>query len=264
MNRTAVPQSVSTTSKTMTSAPRFLPSGDTALVVEFSDTIDRHVSVLVLALAQRIDDAALDGVIETVPTFRSLMVHYDPLRLPHAQLKARLAQLVEGLSASDAAGRLWHIPACYDPSLGPDLSDVAERTGLSVADVIAMHSAETYHVYMVGFLPGFPYMGDLPAKLALPRRENPRIKVPRGSLAIAMTMAAVYPLESPGGWPLHGRTPVWLGDLRRASPALFTPGDKVKFEPISLSEFEALSARAEAGTLTIEPREIADTGAADR
>lgn len=242
--------------------PRFLPSGDTALVVEFSDKIDRHISSLVLALAQRIDDAALDGVVETVPTFRSLMVHYDPLRLPHAQLKAKLAELVEGLTASDTAGRLWHIPACYDPSLGPDLFEVAERTKMSVSDVIALHSGETYHVYMVGFLPGYPYMGDLPGKLALPRRENPRIKVPMGSLAIAMTMAAIYPLESPGGWHLLGRTPVWLWDLRRASPALFRPGDKVKFQPISLSEYEALRTQAEAGTLTIEPTEIADAGIA--
>ena len=258
MISTVVPQIAPNTAPT----PRFLPSGDTALVVEFSDKIDRHISSLVLALAQRIDDAAVDGVIETVPTFRSLMVHYDPLRLQHAQLKAKLAELVEGLTASDTAGRLWHIPACYDPSLGPDLTEVAERTRMSVSDVIALHSGETYHVYMVGFLPGYPYMGDLPEKLALPRRENPRIKVPMGSLAIAMTMAAIYPLESPGGWHLLGRTPVWLWDLRRASPALFRPGDKVKFQPISLSEYEALRAQAEAGTLTIEPTEIADAGTA--
>ncbi len=250
-------QAASNTPKTPTLAARFLPSGDTALVVEFSDKIDRHISTLVLALAQRIDDARLDGIIETVPTFRSLMIHYDPLRLPHARLRKRLAEFLDGLTVSQTGGRLWHIPACYDPTLGPDLIEVAERTDLSVADVIALHSGETYHVYMVGFLPGYPYMGDLPAKLALPRRVNPRIKVPMGSLAIAMTMASIYPLESPGGWHLLGRTPVWLWDLRRQSPALFRPGDKVKFDPISLAEYEELRARAEAGALTIEPQEIA-------
>lgn len=254
MNKTIVPQA--TPSVNSTPLPRFLPSGDTALVVEFSDSIDRHVSALVLALAQRIEDAALDGVIETVPTFRSLMVHYDPLRLPHAQLKARLAALVEGLTASDTAGRLWNIPACYDPDVGPDLAEVAERTGLSVADITEMHSAETYHVYMVGFLPGFPYMGDLPSKLALPRRENPRIKVPMGSIAIAMTMTSIYPLESPGGWHLLGRTPLLLWDLRRETPSLLRPGDKVRFKPISLGEYETLRARAEAGSLQIEPQRI--------
>lgn len=258
MISTIVPQNTANT----VPKPRFLPSGDTALVVEFSDKIDRHISSLVLALAQRIDDAAVKGIVETVPTFRSLMIHYDPLRLPHAQLKARLTEFIEGLSASDSAGRLWRIPACYDPSLGPDLAEVAERTNLSVDEVIALHSGETYHVYMVGFLPGYPYMGDLPEKLALPRRENPRIRVPMGSLAIAMTMAAIYPLESPGGWHLLGRTPVWLWDLRRASPALFRPGDKVKFEPISLAQYDALRAEAEAGTLTIEPTTLADRGAA--
>jgi inhibitor of KinA len=234
---------------------RCLTSGDTALVVEFGVSIDRRISALVLALSQRIEEAGIDGIVETVPTFRSLMIHYDPLRLPQAQLKAQLDALLQNLRASESAGRLWRIPACYDPLIGPDLHDVAERLGLSVADVVRLHTTETYHVYMLGFLPGYPYMGDLPQQLVLPRRETPRIKVPPGSIAIAMAMTAVYPLESPGGWHLLGRTPVPLWDLRRETPTLLKPGDKVKFDPIDVAEYNTLLARAQAGTLPLEPEQ---------
>ena len=127
---------------------------------------------------------------------------------------------------------MWRIPACYDPSLSPDLAEVATRTGLTPQQVAERHSAVTYHVYMVGFLPGYPYMGDLPAELALPRRENPRTKVPPGSIAIATTLTAVYTLESPGGWHLIGRTPAPLWDLRRDRPVVLQAGDKVVFRPI--------------------------------
>lgn len=244
-----------------TSHPRFLTSGDTALVVEFGKSVDRLISALVLALAERIDAAAIEGITETVPTFRSLMIHYDPLRLRQAELKERLTDLIQDLSPSETAGRLWRIPACYDPILGPDLEEVAARTNLTPAQVVRLHSSETYHVYMLGFLPGYPYMGDLPAALVLPRRDNPRIKVPPGSLAIAMTMAAIYPLESPGGWHLLGRTPVPVWDLRRETPALLMPGDKVKFDPVSLDEYEALAAEAQAGTLQIAPELVSAAGA---
>lgn len=244
-----------------TSHPRFLTSGDTALVVEFGTAIDRHVSALVLALAERIEAAAMDGIVETVPTFRSLMIHYDPLRIRQAPLRERLTELLQDLNPSETAGRLWRIPACYDPSLGPDLEEVAGRKGLSIPEVVRLHTSSTYHVYMLGFLPGYPYMGGLPSELVLPRRENPRIKVPAGSLAIAMSMAAVYPLESPGGWHLLGRTPVPVWDLRRDPPALLKPGDKVQFVPISLDRYEELVREAEAGPLRLEPELTAASGA---
>lgn len=234
-----------------TVSPRFLSCGDTSLAIEFGEQVDRDLSALVLALAQRITDCGIDGVIETVPTFRSLMIHYDPLRVRRVDLELRLAEMLRDLRPGEATRRLWRIPACYDPALGPDLEEVAGRTGLTMAEVVELHSSTLFHVYMLGFLPGYPYMGDLPAELALPRRENPRIKVPPGSLAIAMTMAAIYSLESPGGWHLLGRTPVPIWDHRRETPALLMPGDKVRFEPISLREYDALSAEAEAGTLSL-------------
>ena len=234
-------------------APRFLPCGDTALCVEFGDNIDRHVSALVLALADRLEAASMPGIVELVPTFRSLLIHTDPSVLLQAELTAKLEPLLTGLEAAEGPGRLWRLPACYDESLAPDLAEVASRTGLTPHQVAERHSAVTYHVYMVGFLPGYPYMGDLPPELALPRRENPRTKVPPGSIAIATTMTAVYPQESPGGWHLIGRTPLPLWDLRRDPPAVFGAGDKVVFQPMTLGDYETLLARSAAGEFRLEP-----------
>jgi KipI family sensor histidine kinase inhibitor len=232
---------------------RLLPCGDTALCIEFGKRIDRGVSARVLALAERLETATLPGVVELVPTFRSLMVHYDPAKVTQAELKEALAPHTAGLDDAEIAGRRWLIPACYDADVAPDLAEVAERTGFAPDEVVRRHSAVTYHVYMLGFLPGYPYLGDLPPELALPRRENPRTKVPAGSIAIATTMTAVYALECPGGWHLIGRTPVPLWDLRRDPPAVLRAGDKVMFRPISRDEYENLSARSASGAYRLDP-----------
>jgi KipI family sensor histidine kinase inhibitor len=234
--------------------PRFLPGGDTALLVEFGDRVDQELSGLVLALATKLRDAAIPGVVELVPTFRSLLVHYDPLRLRQSELRSRLMPLLEGLEATESVGRLWRIPACYDESLGVDLAEVAQRMGLSTRQVIERHAATTFHVYMMGFLPGLPYLGGLPKEFELPRRENPRIKVPKGSIAVAMAMTVIYPLESPGGWHILARTPAPLWDMRHEPPALLAAGDKIMFEPLSLAEYDALVARATAGELWLAPK----------
>src|SRR5262249_51194315 len=150
--------------------------------------------------------------------------------------------------------RHWVIPTCYHESLGLDLGAVAARTGLNVPALVALHSATTFHVYMLGFLPGFPYLGGLPKALQLPRRETPRLKLPPGSVAIAMDMTCIYTLESPGGWHVLGRTPVVLFDLRRDPPAALAAGDKVAFEPISLEQYRRLSATAAASGLPPRPQ----------
>jgi inhibitor of KinA len=251
---------------------KVLPAGDTALVVEFGETIDRGLSTLVLALAQRLSEADLAGIVETVPTFRSLMVHYDPLVLPAAALIARIGELMQSLRAVQDPGRAefgrtefgrtWHLPTCYDAQVAPDLDAVAARTGLSPGEVVARHSAVTYHVYMLGFLPGQAYMGDVPAELALPRRETPRLKIPAGSLAIASTMTCIFPQETPCGWHLIGRSPVVLWERGPAQGALLAPGDKVSFTPVSLREYEILSAKAAQGLLKIVPSNAAIGAAA--
>jgi KipI family sensor histidine kinase inhibitor len=233
---------------------RLLPAGDTALSVEFGQVVDRELSGLVLALARRVADAEIAGIVECVPTFRSLMVYYDPLLLPYATLTARIGKLAQGLRATEAAGRSWRLPVCYDTSVAPDLAEVATRTNLTPAQVVERHSAPAYHVYMLGFLPGQPYLGDVPPELALPRRQSPRMKIPAGSVAIAMTMTCIFPAETPCGWHLIGRCPVPLWDFKRgASRPLLQPGDKVGFAPVSLREYEDLLARAADGQLIVTP-----------
>jgi inhibitor of KinA len=238
-------------------AYRLFPAADTALVVEFGDQIDRELNLRVLALDRRLREARIDGIVDCVPTFRSLLVHYDPLLLPAGVLMAQIGDLLRDLPITEATGRLWRLPTCYDAILGPDLDDVAARTGLSPAQVIERHSALTYHVYMLGFLPGQAYMGDLPPELALPRRETPRLRIPAGSLAIATTMTCIFPMETPCGWHLIGRSPVRLWASEPGSNALLAPGDKVNFQPVSLREYEDLLAKAAEGLLTIAPIEEA-------
>jgi inhibitor of KinA len=239
---------------------RLLPAGDTALVVEFGDRIDRQLSAMVLALARRLHDARIDGIIECVPTFRSLMVYYEPLILPQAALTARIAELACGLHATVAPGRQWRLPICYDASLAPDLAEVAARTGLTTAQVIERHSAVGHHVYMLGFLPGQPYLGELPAELSLPRRTTPRMQVPAGSVAIATTLTSIFPMQTPCGWHLIGRCPVPLWQAGR-SP-LLQPGDQVRFWPVSLREFETLSVQRPGDQLGIAPINHATDAAA--
>lgn len=238
---------------TKTFPARFLSAGDTALVVEFGDVVDRRLSDRVLALADAIEARAIPGVVELVPTFRSLMIHYDPMRLDEATLKAGIEPLLGNHTALLHRPRVWTVPVCYGGAYGPDLDEVAERTGHSAAEVVALHTAVTWHIYTLGFLPGYPYMGDGPEALSLPRRETPRVRVPMGSVCIAFRLAGIYSLESPGGWHLLGRTPVRLFDTRRPDAVLLAPGDKVRFEAVASDRYEALEADAAAGRLALEP-----------
>lgn len=233
---------------------RFLAAGDTALVVELGDTVDRHISTQVLALSALVEAAGLPGVVETVPTFRSLMVHYDPLVTSQAAVKTALAPMLASIGNAVAQpGRLWILPTCYDAEFGLDLAEVAERTGSTVAQVIEQFSATTFHLYMLGFLPGHPYLGDAPAGMNLPRRASPRIRVPAGSIATAVGLAVIYPLETPGGWHILGRTPVRVYDRRREPAVFFAPNDQLRFPAISRAEHDLLDAKATAGVLAVAP-----------
>ncbi len=236
-----------------TSPVRFLPAGDTALVVEFGDVVDRTVSDRVIALADAIDARAVPGIVELVPTFRSLMIHYDPLQIEATDLQTAVEPLLDGKGSVSHRARLFTLPVAYGGDFGPDLAEVAERTGLSPDAVVQLHTAVTYHVYTLGFLPGYPYMGDGPKELSLPRRESPRLRVPMGSVCIAFRQAGIYSLESPGGWHLLGRTPVRLFDIRRETAVLLAPGDKIRFEPVSHDTFRSLAEQAAAGHLDIRP-----------
>jgi inhibitor of KinA len=236
--------------------PRFLSVGDRALAIEFGDAIDRRLSRQVLRLDHAIRADPPAGIVETVPTFRSLMVHYDPLATSRANLEAAITQLLDIDREPLAVAQLWRIPVCYEGQFAPDLADVGQQTGLAAADIVALHSAARYHVYMLGFLPGFPYMGDLPPELALPRRADPRVRVPAGSIAIATTLTAIYPYESPGGWHLIGATPIRFFDPSREPPSLLAAGDAVRFEAISPDAFAAIRRSIEHGRYAIESEPI--------
>ena len=236
---------------------RFLSAGDRALVVEFGDRIDRVLNDRVLRLDASLRSCSINGVVETVPTFRSLMVHYDPLVTTRADLERAITSLLDDAPGSPVAATLWHVPVCYEGGFAPDLAEVARLTGLDPGEVVALHSGTRYHVYMLGFLPGFPYMGDLPRQLALPRRADPRVRVPAGSISIATTLTAIYPYESPGGWHLLGTTPIRLFDCGRARPALLAPGDAVLFEPIDAAAFASIKERVESGRYEVASEPIA-------
>ncbi len=236
--------------------PRLLPYGDCAFLVEFGDRIDRGVSERILSLNEQLLSAELPGMTETLPAFRSLLVRYDPLRTGFAELTERVkAILVSGEHVSRPS-RLWEIPVCYDADFAPDLADVAEAVGMTPARVIDLHIDVLYHVYMIGFVAGYPYLGDLPEALSLPRRTDPRVRVPPGSIAIALTMAAIYPVVSPGGWHLIGQTPIRIFDPALENPALFAPGDKIRFNPIDRDEARRLYDAVRHDGYQVEPRQV--------
>src|SRR5262249_1799740 len=214
----------------------------------------QHVSANVLRLARRLNGLRLEGLVETVPSSRSLIVYYEPLILSTPALESKISELMQGLQGREQTGRTWQLPACYDARVALDLVDVAARTGLSQPQLVERHSAVTYHVYMLGFLPGLAYLGDVPRELALPRRENPRPSIPAGSIGIASSMTCLYPMETPCGWHIIARSPAPLWDQRSETGALLAPGDHVRFEPVSLREYERLLTRTKEGSLRLEPR----------
>jgi KipI family sensor histidine kinase inhibitor len=236
---------------------RFHPAGDTAVVVEFGDEVDRALSNEVLRLARQLRAAPPPGIVEVVPTFRSLLVHYDPLITSGKDVIAAIHGGMDALGGQVHPRRRWTIPACYAPQFALDLAEVGERTGLGAEEVVAGHVQTPFHVYMIGFSPGHPYLGDLPDELALPRRTDPRLRVPAGSIAIASTLSVIHPTENPSGWHVIGATPICLFDVQWEQPSLLAPGDAVQFVPIGMPEFEAIRAAVAAGTYQPVSEEIA-------
>ncbi|MFY9969470.1 MAG: 5-oxoprolinase subunit PxpB [Roseiarcus sp.] len=239
---------------------RIFANGDAALVVEFGDRIDLTLNERVLALADSIEAVGIVGIVETVPTFRSLMISFDPSRIGFGALARRVLVLLANAKVRAHSGRLWRLPVCYHPEVAPDLGDAARRAGMSPDAFVARHCGMIHHVYMLGFLPGQPYLGDLPEELALPRRETPRVKVAAGSVGVASRMTCVFPKETPCGLNIIGRTPAALWDHRRREAALVAPGDRVAFEQIGLEDFRRLADLAGRGELTLTPYGAAETG----
>ena len=214
----------------MRAKPKIVPLGDAALLVHLGDEIDLAINRRVHALAALINAAPLNGIVGTVPAYGTLLIQYDPLVLTHAQVsKWTRAKLEQANAAAPKTVRRIEVPVQYGGEYGIDLEFVAEYRHLSVAEVIRIHSERTYTIYMMGFTPGFPYMGRLDDAIATPRLETPRTRVAAGTVAIAGSQTGIYPTESPGGWRLIGHTSLKLFDPNSDSPFLFSPGDEVKF-----------------------------------
>src|SRR5262245_7464205 len=231
---------------------RYLSCGDTAFSVEFGNEISPDINGRVMALHAAIGQATgagqLAGVVETVPSMRALMVCYDPL----ATSRARLEPAIEGLIArglpTGVKSRQVTIPCCYDdPEFAPDLPEIAQRTRKKVEAVIRLHIGSRFTVYHLGFMPGLAYIAGLEPSLYLPRRSQPRVRVPRSTVAIAVGMTTIYPFESPGGWHLIGRTPLWMFDQRREQPVFLAPGDSLTFQRIDRKSFDRIAREVEAG-----------------
>lgn len=230
--------------------PRLLDLGDGALTLEFGDRIDSALSARVMAARDALAADRLDGITDVVPTWRSLTVHFDPLRLDRQRLADCLRRCADAPAQESALATRWQIPVCFGGEHGPDLDAVAAATGRSPEDVVANLCATELRVFLLGFLPGFPYLGELPEWLHLPRRATPRSAVPANSFAIAGAQAAIYPWASPGGWHLLGRTPVRLFDLgKRERPALLAPGDSLRLTPITSDSYRQLDAAVAAGEI---------------
>ncbi len=230
---------------------RIVAVGDAALLVEFADRIDPVINAQAIALAERLQAADVRGVRDVVPTYRSVAVYFDPLRTDSDALMARLerdAAAVERVPDDSrmptlpqyGSSPVVRVPVCYAGEFGPDLADVASFGAVTDAEAIHLHTSRVYRVFMLGFMPGFAYMGAVDERIAAPRLSTPRVRVPSGSVGIAGGQTGIYPASTPGGWRIIGRTPLKPFDLSRQEPALFKPGDAVQFYAIDAGEYARL------------------------
>ncbi|MER2266322.1 5-oxoprolinase subunit PxpB [Methylobacterium oxalidis] len=228
-------------------ALRILPCGDTALTVELGETIDPRLNARVLALEARVLAANLPGLVETVPTYRSLTLHIDPLVTEPARVASAVRELARGALSPPARRRLWRVPVVYGGAFGVDLDAVAERHGLTPAKIVEHHASPVYRVVMLGFLPGYAYLSGLDPTLALSRRPSPRPVTPAGTISIGGAQALIASIAAPSGWHLLGRTPVRSFAPGRDPVFLFAPGDAVRFVPTDPARWDALDRAAAAG-----------------
>jgi inhibitor of KinA len=238
----------------MTAGPQiplhFAPLGDRAVVITLGDAISESTHRRVRSVTTRLTERQPAGIGDVVPAFASVTVHYDPSFAacghgshPYREMVTVLEEVLGDITDSALPPpRVVDIPVCYGGELGPDLESVAKRHELDADEVVRIHAAGDYLVYMVGFMPGFAYLGGLSERIVTPRRSSPRTAVPAGTVGIGGQQTGVYPLESPGGWNLIGRTPYKIFDISREEPAMLVTGDRVRFRPISLAEFRERSA----------------------
>lgn len=220
---------------------KFLPAGDQSLVMEFGNTISPEINERIRNMVKAIDNSSVEGITELIPTYRSLQIFYNPLKIDYASLVSILENLENSLGdEADSSYRIFEIPTIYGGEYGPDIDFVAEDNNLSVEKVIEIHSSRDYLIYMLGFTPGFSYLGGMDERIATPRLENPRTRIPAGSTGIAGSQTGIYPIDSPGGWQLIGRTPIKLYNPEDDPPVLLKAGDYVRFKPVDEEEYRRI------------------------
>ena len=227
---------------------RILTAGDTALLIEFGKEINPETNRKITALVQLMREQHIEGIVDVIPAFCSLLINYDPRVLSYEELKERMEHLLKMETKTEATRkRIFEIPVCYGGEYGPDIENIAEHAGLSVDEVIKIHSSKDYLIYMLGFLPGFTYLGGLDERIHTPRLASPRLKIRAGSVGIGGSQTGIYPLDSPGGWQLMGMTPVRTYDPERQTPILVEAGDYIRFIPIDEEEFLRIQELVEKG-----------------
>ena len=227
---------------------RFLLTGDTSLSAEFGNEISESINAQIRAFTIALEKSGIPGIVELVPTYRSCMIHYDPGVISCAVLTHRLEGLLDKLdSINIPPSDVLEVPVLYGGEMGPDLSFVAEHAGIPEQEVVDIHTSTEYLIYMLGFTPGFTYLGGMSDKLETPRLKQPRVKIPAGSVGIAGKQTGVYPIDSPGGWQLIGRTPVKMYDPDRETPILPKAGQYIKFRSVDQKEYDDIAAKAAKG-----------------
>lgn len=228
--------------------PRFLPAGDRAVTVEMADAISPEINTKIRELCAVLDREHVPGIVDLVPTYRSLLVCYDPVQIGLSELQDRILNLSEVEHVILPPPKVLQIPVRYGGEYGPDMEFVARHTGLSPDEVATIHSSTDYLVYMMGFNTGFPYLGGMSAKIAAPRLETPRTRIPAGAIGIAQQQTGIYPVESPGGWRIIGRSPVRLFDPTREPPVAVEAGDFMRFVPIDEQRYREIEEHVQSGT----------------
>ncbi len=227
----------------------FHPLGDSAILLNFDQKIDPDINQKVVSVVNSLTSNPIKGVTGWIPAYCSLMVSYDPMVIHYDQLESQLEEMSSAPSGPAKAPREFNIPVCYGGEFGVDLEEVSKETSLSIKEIIDIHTSTQFRVYMLGFIPGFVYMGSIPPELNCSRKTTPRLKVPSRSVGLAGQQTGIYPTEAPGGWRIIGRTPVNIIDLSQTNPFLFEAGDSIRFNSIDQDEYKRMRVDAKEGVI---------------